>query len=187
MSDYWERKSRELERRKFQGVWQEQFNYQKEAARTISKDFFPELVNNQEVFRVIEDLLRSGKQLDHIKKALFYGKEMPSRFGINDPQSNLEKLEPIGQLIHSIFGIVTESIELLECLQTLLKNGIEDTEHIKEELGDLSWFHAFCCTVLDCSLEEVQKANIEKLKKRYPEKFTCEHAIKRLDKLDENI
>lgn len=162
------------------------FNYQKEAARTISKDFFPELVNYHEISRTIQDFFNSGKELDAFKKALFYGKEKFSRFPILDSEK-LKNFSKIAPFIHSIVGIVTEAIELLECLDTVLKSGIEDTEHIKEELGDLMWYVAFCCTELGFDMEEVQKANIEKLKKRYPEKFTCEHAIKRLDKLDKNI
>lgn len=38
------------------------------------------------------------------------------------------------------------------------------------------------CSIFDWDIEELMAQNISKLKKRYPEKFTSEHSINRLDK-----
>jgi NTP pyrophosphatase (non-canonical NTP hydrolase) len=48
-----------------------------------------------------------------------------------------------------------------------------------KELGDLLWFVAEYCTACDITLEDVAKANIEKLKARYPEGFETDKSLHR--------
>jgi len=43
-----------------------------------------------------------------------------------------------------------------------------DKEHLAKELGDVAWYLAEAATALDISLEDIFKANIDKLKMRYP-------------------
>ena len=54
-----------------------------------------------------------------------------------------------------------------------------DRERLAKELGDIAWYLAEAATALDLSLEEILKANIEKLKKRYPEGFDETRSIDR--------
>ena len=51
-----------------------------------------------------------------------------------------------------------------------------------QELGDLMWFINLACDTLNLTWEEIQTHNINKLKRRYPEKYTDQAAIDRLDK-----
>ena len=46
-----------------------------------------------------------------------------------------------------------------------------DKEGLAKELGDIAWYLAETAWALDIPLENILKANIEKLKKRYPEGF----------------
>ena len=46
-----------------------------------------------------------------------------------------------------------------------------DKEHLIKELGDIAWYLAEAATALDVNLEDILQANIEKLKKRFPEGF----------------
>ena len=46
-----------------------------------------------------------------------------------------------------------------------------DKEHLAKELGDVAWYLAEAATALDISLEDIFKANIDKLKMRYPDGF----------------
>lgn len=101
------------------------------------------------------------------------------------------------RLIHACLGIQTESGEVADVVKKSLfygkgydtKNGELthcSTEHIKEELGDLLWYVAIACDVLNVKIEDVMKENIEKLRMRYPDKFTESAAIARADKVDCN-
>lgn len=81
---------------------------------------------------------------------------------------------------HGIVGIATEAGELLDAMKKHVFYGkpIDDV-NLKEELGDLMWYMALICQFKGWTFDEIQKLNIEKLKKRYPDKFTSEHAEKR--------
>ena len=53
--------------------------------------------------------------------------------------------------------------------------------NILKELGDIAWYLAEAATALDMDLEDILQANIEKLKKRYPEGFSSERSRIRLE------
>ena len=55
-----------------------------------------------------------------------------------------------------------------------------DKEHLAKELGDVAWYLAEAATALDISLEDIFKANIDKLKKRYPDGFETKKSLVRL-------
>ena len=83
-------------------------------------------------------------------------------------------------LINGVMGLCGESGEVIDIVKKWLAQGHElDEEKIKKELGDVAWYLAEVAYALDTSLEEVLAANIEKLKKRYPEGFDTEKSIHR--------
>lgn len=53
-------------------------------------------------------------------------------------------------------------------------------EHLAKELGDIAWYLAEAATALEIPLEDILQANIEKLKKRYPEGFETKRSLVRL-------
>lgn len=82
--------------------------------------------------------------------------------------------------IHMILGMVTEVGELADVFKKELAYGKDvDWVNVKEELGDLMWYIINFCTINNINLEDVLDTNIEKLKARYPDKFTREYAITR--------
>lgn len=84
-------------------------------------------------------------------------------------------------LINSVMGLCGESGEAIDIVKKWLAQGHElDKEHLVKELGDIAWYLAEAATALDISLEEILKANIEKLKKRYPEGFEAKRSMIRL-------
>ena len=84
-------------------------------------------------------------------------------------------------LINSVMGLCGESGEAIDIVKKWLAQGHElDKEHLAKELGDIAWYLAEAATALDLSLEEVFSANIEKLKKRYPEGFDMQRSVTRL-------
>jgi NTP pyrophosphatase (non-canonical NTP hydrolase) len=82
--------------------------------------------------------------------------------------------------MHAILGIMTELGEFADPFKKFIFYGkpIDRTNAI-EELGDLLWYVAIAAAALHTTIAEVQRVNIEKLSKRYPEKFTEFLAVNR--------
>ena len=81
------------------------------------------------------------------------------------------------QLNNAARGMAGDVGEVNTCIQNWLEYGKPlDTANLKEELGDVMWRIAQMCDAMGWSLEEVQAANIAKLKARYPEKYSDEQA-----------
>lgn len=84
-------------------------------------------------------------------------------------------------LINSVMGLCGESGEAIDIVKKWLAQGHElDKAHLAKELGDIAWYLAEAATALDLSLEEILQANIDKLKKRYPDGFDTERSMIRL-------
>lgn len=85
-------------------------------------------------------------------------------------------------LINSVMGLCGESGEAIDIVKKWMAQGHElDKEHLARELGDIAWYLAEAATALDIPLEDVLQANIEKLKKRYPEGFESKRSQTRLN------
>lgn len=83
-------------------------------------------------------------------------------------------------LINSVMGLCGESGEAIDIVKKWLAQGHElDKEHLAKELGDIAWYLAEAATALDLPLENVLQANIDKLKKRYPNGFETEKSLAR--------
>lgn len=84
------------------------------------------------------------------------------------------------RLLHSAMGLSTEANEFLDMLKKHIYYGKDlDVVNAKEEISDTFWYCAVAIDVLQTTFEDVMNVNIEKLKIRYPEKFTEEKAINR--------
>ena len=85
-------------------------------------------------------------------------------------------------LINGVMGLCGESGEAIDIVKKWLAQGHElDKEKLAKELGDIAWYLAETATALDLNLEDVFEANIEKLKKRYPDGFDSQKSIHRAD------
>ena len=85
-------------------------------------------------------------------------------------------------LINGVMGLCGESGEAIDIVKKHLAQGHElDKAHLAKELGDIAWYLAETATALDLNLEDVFQANIDKLKKRYPEGFDALRSIHRED------
>lgn len=83
-------------------------------------------------------------------------------------------------ILHATMGISTEAGELLDVMKKYLAYGrIIDRVNLAEECGDVLWYVAIILRELGLSFEDVMDMNINKLEKRFPEKFTSEKAINR--------
>ena len=85
-------------------------------------------------------------------------------------------------LINGVMGLCGESGEAIDLVKKHLHQGHDlDRDGLIRELGDIAWYLAETATALDLQLEDVFAANIEKLKKRYPEGFDSERSIHRTE------
>ena len=103
----------------------------------------------------------------------------------NEYQEAALRTEPpnSNRIFHSAMGCCTESGELMDILKkTHFYKQPVDYVNFKEELGDLLWYIAIGAQGCGTTMEILMQNNIDKLKRRYPEKFTEEHAKARLDK-----
>jgi NTP pyrophosphatase (non-canonical NTP hydrolase) len=93
---------------------------------------------------------------------------------------NLPTSVDIVRLLHAGMGMNTEAGEFLDVLKKYMMYGKPvDRTNLAEEVGDMLWYIAIACNVLGVSLENLMANNIQKLRTRYPNKFTSYDAIHR--------
>ena len=91
-------------------------------------------------------------------------------------------LDKRDMLINSVMGLCGESGEAIDIVKKWYAHGHElDKEHFAKELGDICWYLAEAATAIGVDLESIMAANIEKLRKRYPEGFSTADSISRVD------
>ncbi len=91
-----------------------------------------------------------------------------------DNDANIYKRE---RLVHAAMGMQTETAEFTDALKKSLFYGKPlDVTNLKEELGDLLWYVAIAMDELDTDFDPEMDRVINKLKVRYPEKFTRDAA-----------
>ena len=83
-------------------------------------------------------------------------------------------------LLHASMGLTTEAAEFTDMIKKHVYYGRElDEVNLKEEVGDMLWYCAIALEALGTDFESVMQTNIDKLKARYPDKFTEDAAINR--------
>lgn len=186
--------------------------YVQEAIRT-DLDVDNLQVNRDLLYFVLNVLLNTGEVLDQIKKNTFYGrpvdadkliqcsdraqqyaKQMHAMLQTNELSeqafdNNKTDFNTIdSKVFHSIVGLTTEAVELLEPLyENLTDEKPVDVINLLEEYGDVNWYEALGINAVDGNFEDVLGTNIDKLKARFPEKFTAENANNRDTDAERNI
>lgn len=84
------------------------------------------------------------------------------------------------RLLHAALGVCTESGELQDMLKKHLMYGKDfDPTNVIEECGDILWYVALALDACGYSLSDCMARNIEKLRVRFPDKFTSARALAR--------
>ena len=90
------------------------------------------------------------------------------------------KLTERDVLINSVMGLCGESGEAIDIVKKWLAQGHPlDREYLAGELGDVAWYLAEAATALGMPLEDILRANLEKLERRYPDGFSTERSVGR--------
>lgn len=153
-------------------------DYVNEAIQTKSDQFHGELVSASHVIGVVVGCIAYLQELDKIKKALFYGRAFDHPTD-GDTVESSQLFAALGgtreqdiDVVHAILGKATEAGELLEALKLGMDGQALDRTNLMEELGDGQWYDAILANALGFTFDEVQQINIDKLRGRYPDKFT---------------
>ena len=166
-------------------------NYTQDALRTESKIDKVQF-NHDFLISALTLAVCAGEIVDQIKKNVFYGKTVDNdkvvrniRYivagleNVGNNVNNLDKKEDINidpRVFHAILGIATESTELLQAMKF---NGTLDTVNILEESFDIDYYQLILLDQLNADFFQVWDTGFAKLKARYPDKFTKDHAINR--------
>lgn len=99
-----------------------------------------------------------------------------SRTFADAPNTTPEQLEQL----HCAIGACTEASELLDAYKKSIFYGRQlDVVNVGEEIGDLMWYVANLCRLLNLDYDSLLHANLAKLKLRYPDKFNTDKAFNR--------
>lgn len=86
------------------------------------------------------------------------------------------------RVLHGAIGMCGESGEVIDKVKKILIYGKDlDKKDLLNECGDVLWYMTILLHELGYDLEDAMKANIKKLKKRYPNGFTTKDALDRRD------
>jgi NTP pyrophosphatase (non-canonical NTP hydrolase) len=88
-------------------------------------------------------------------------------------------------LLQAAMGLGGEAGEFVERVKKILLQGHEMTDELKaklrEEVGDIMWYAADAACALEALLSDIASANEAKLQRRYPDGFTPEASVARVD------
>ncbi|MBC8501161.1 MAG: nucleoside triphosphate pyrophosphohydrolase family protein [DPANN group archaeon] len=84
-------------------------------------------------------------------------------------------------------GVAGEAGDLAGCIKKTVNHDNDQTQGIRENIGDAMWYLAMICNFYGWDFEEILDENIEKLNKRYADgKFTFKHARRNNTRIDWN-
>lgn len=79
-------------------------------------------------------------------------------------------------------GLAGEAGEFADMIKKVVGHGHEiDYDKMAAELGDVLWYVANLADSLNFDLNDIAQMNVDKLKKRYPDGFTTERSINRIE------
>lgn len=91
---------------------------------------------------------------------------------LTNPLIPMEHRLRLVRLLHSVLGMMGELGELAGAIERHVYYGQElDIVNIEEELGDTEWYLALGASALQKGLGALMKQNLDKLQKRFPDKF----------------
>ena len=158
------------------------FDYMSECDRTCSTVFKPEQVEVMDLRHVLMGVAGFASDLNLIKKLLFRGKtreelnfnpaEKPTVAELIDGLSAINAWSPADiDVLHGAIGVITEAGEVAEYLLRWAEGNPFDRVNVLEESGDLSWYIVRSLRGIGVTLDQSNRANIDKLRGRHGEAF----------------
>lgn len=152
--------------------------YLRQSARTAADGYHENLVSPPELDFMLQAVITAGTWADRVKRALFYGQT--NRITRTWSTTSITHRPELKDLVHAMLGCVTESAEIAEHVRDILSSvKPADKVNLTEEFGDALWYIAMGLRFLDSDFGKAFSVNIDKLRKRFPDKFTEDLAINR--------
>lgn len=106
--------------------------------------------------------------------------KLAARTLIDKPDFEISDIEIM--TVWNALGLAGEAGEVADLVKkgVFHRHGLDVTK-LEKEIGDVCWYLAALCTTLHLSLSDIMVANIEKLMVRYPNGYTSEDSLKRVD------
>ena len=89
----------------------------------------------------------------------------------------LSKEQLISNMIFGANGELGEVTDILK--KDLFHSHKLDQGHLAEEIGDVMFYLVNLATIFNFNMEDILQANVDKLKKRYPDGFDIDRSINR--------
>lgn len=87
---------------------------------------------------------------------------------------------PMDKLDNGIYGLFGEGGECADIVKKHRYQGHGlDRQHLVEECGDCLWYIAELAAGIGITLDEAARANVDKLRRRYPDGFSAEKSVHR--------
>lgn len=83
-------------------------------------------------------------------------------------------------------GITGEAGDVASCIKKTFAHDNDKRDGIRENIGDTLWYAAMICNFFDWDMQKILDENIAKLRQRYPNGFTTEHAKRNNTMIDWN-
>jgi NTP pyrophosphatase (non-canonical NTP hydrolase) len=97
--------------------------------------------------------------------------------------------DQIYDLRHAALGLASEVGEFTTTIKRVAIYDVDLTQsmldNLVEELGDILWYVSLAANAINTNLSAIAGANLRKLSKRYPERYTNEAAEFRADKQEQ--
>jgi NTP pyrophosphatase (non-canonical NTP hydrolase) len=171
------------------------FNYQKEAARTLIFEPDREIPFSelQAARNIVSLFIPVGSLAEYIKKGVFHQRGLeysvvekyldyiPNSFwGHISPNFKLTGRQIM--ILWVLTGLIGEVGEISQLIFGYLFLGKElDKEELIKEFGDSAWYWSCLLTLFDLDMDEVLRDNIKKLEKRYPKGYNATDSKLRKD------
>lgn len=137
-----------------------------------------------------------GLVLDLFKKVVAYDKPLKDIEGKIGPllEHGQKRLDEVNdsddkdftldqdqiEALHALLGLATEVAEIIPILLSyVFVDKKIDTVHLGEEIADCFWYLAILFRKFEIHQDDILQKNIDKLRVRYPAKFTSESALNR--------
>ncbi len=163
-------------------------------------------LNRSNLITLLKVVVEVTEILDGIKKAAFYNKtsklegDLTARLAaiakliavldwqnsgrgpvgaIMDPDETIPNVDP--RVFHGVLGIITESGELASALLKSVEDPahVIDAVNIQEEMSDIAWYKAILHDTLGLDWNQGLENVINKLRVRYPDKYSDDAAANR--------
>jgi hypothetical protein len=144
-------------------------------------------VQNAHLLDLCKKTIAYGKDLDQLKLVeacedcadafADFADELPTLNNPNGPSAGLH--QPNLRLLHAAIGMAGEAGELLAAVLQQIQTGELDMVNVSEELADSDWYKAIAHDEIGIPEEVSRERVINKLKIRYPGKFSLASAENR--------